>query len=120
MPWDQRENACNAELGEDPRDDDLHEVRIRAKHARYAAELAAATAGRPLEELADAVARVQDIIGAHEDAVVTEQRVRELATDESRLAAGRIVEHERRLRREAREKLPDAMRRVERRAERVL
>jgi len=107
------------ELDPDPGDEDLHDLRIRAKHARYAAELAATTAGRQFAELADAIGAVQDVIGAHQDAVVAEQRVRELATDESRLAAGRIVEHERQLRREARAALPDAMRRVERRADRV-
>ena len=107
-------------LDPDPSDEDLHDVRIRAKHARYAAELAAATAGRPFEELADAVATVQNVIGAHQDAVVAERRVRELASDGSRLAAGRIIEHERQLRREARAALPDARRRVERRADRTV
>jgi CHAD domain-containing protein len=107
------------ELEADASDDELHEVRIRAKHARYAAELAATTAGGRFEELADALSRVQDVIGSHQDAVVAEQRVRELATDQSRLAAGRIVEHERQLRREARDALPDAMRRAERRADRA-
>jgi CHAD domain-containing protein len=107
------------ELEPDASDDDFHEVRIRAKHARYAAELAATTAGARFEDLADALARVQDVIGEHQDAVVAEQRVRELATDESRLAAGRIIEHERRLRHDARAALPDAMRRVERRADRA-
>lgn len=115
----ERLRTAYGELDPDPSDDDLHELRIRAKHARYAAELAAMAAGRGFEELADAVARVQDVIGAHHDAVVAEQRVRELATDESRLAAGRIIEHERQLRREAREALPDAMRRVDRRADRA-
>jgi CHAD domain-containing protein len=100
-------------LGDDPPDGELHELRIRAKHARYAAELAATAAGRPFAELAGALSGVQDLIGAHQDAVVAEQRVRELATDGSRLAAGRIVEHERVIRREARTGLPDAMRRVE-------
>jgi CHAD domain-containing protein len=104
------------DLGPDAGDDDVHEVRIRAKHARYAAELAATTGGTRFEDLAAALAGVQDVIGNHQDAVVAEQRVRELATEESRLAAGRIVEHERQLRRDARAALPDAMRRVERRA----
>ncbi len=80
------------ELGEPPGDDELHAVRIRAKHARYAAELAALGEGDPLATLADALRAVQDLIGAHQDAVVAELRVRALATDESRLAAGRIVE----------------------------
>jgi CHAD domain-containing protein len=107
------------ELDPDPTDDELHELRIRAKHARYAAELASTATGRSFEDLARAAASVQDVIGAHQDAVVAEQRVRELATDESRLAAGRIIEHERQLRRLARAALPDAMRRVDRRAERA-
>jgi CHAD domain-containing protein len=106
-------------LDPDPSDGELHDLRIRAKHARYAAELAATTGGRQFAELANAIGAVQDVIGAHQDAVVAEKRVRELATDESRLAAGRIVEHERQLRRQARAVLPDAMRRVERRADRV-
>ncbi len=116
----ERLRTAYRELDPDPSDDDLHELRIRAKHARYAAELAATTSGRSFQDLADALARVQEVIGAHQDAAVAEQRVRELATDESRLAAGRIVEHERQARREARAALPDAMRRVERRAGRVL
>ena len=111
--------AAYDELGPDAGDDDLHAVRIRAKHARYAAELAATAAGPRFEVLADALAGVQDVIGDHQDAVVAERRVRELATEESRLAAGRIVEHERQLRRDARAALPDAMRRVERRADRA-
>lgn len=104
-------------LGEDPSDDDLHAVRIHAKHARYSAELAATTEGEPFERLAEALSKVQDVIGEHQDAVVAEQQVRALATDESRLAAGRIVELERLRRREARAELPDAMKTVERRAQ---
>ncbi|HUK44983.1 MAG TPA: CHAD domain-containing protein [Gaiellaceae bacterium] len=115
----ERLQAAYDDLGPSPSDEDLHELRIRAKQARYAAELAATAAGRPLEELAAALSDVQDLVGAHQDAVVAEERVRELATEESRLAAGRIVEHERGIRREARAKLPNAMRRVERRAARA-
>jgi CHAD domain-containing protein len=114
-----RLRAAYEDLGPDAGDDELHEVRIRAKHARYAAELAATTAGARFEVLAEALAGVQDVIGSHQDAVVAERRVRELATEGSRLAAGRIVEHERQLRRDARAALPGAMSRVERRADRA-
>jgi CHAD domain-containing protein len=108
------------DLGVDPADDDLHTVRIRAKHARYAAELAAlAEGGEPMATLADALRAVQDLIGTHQDAVVAEQRVRALATDESRLAAGRIVERERERKRKARSELPEAWSRVERSAEKA-
>lgn len=105
-----------AELGADAPDDDVHALRIRAKHARYAAELAAVARGTRFEALADELAAVQDVIGAHQDAAVAEQRVRAYATDEAQLAAGRIVEIERRRRRKARKALPAAMRRVQRRA----
>src|SRR5262249_46320100 len=87
LAWKELERLPTAydELDPGSSDDEVHEVRIRAKHARYAAELAATTAGRHFEELADALAAVQDVIGVHQDAVVAERRVRELATDESRL-----------------------------------
>jgi CHAD domain-containing protein len=104
------------DLGKHPSDEDLHALRIRAKHARYSAELAASTGGEPLRELASALSEVQDVIGAHQDAVVAEQRVRSLAREEARLAAGRIVEHERRRRKKARAALPAVMKAVERRA----
>ena len=94
-------------------------MRIRAKHARYAAELAALSEGDALATLADALRVVQDLIGAHQDAVVAELRVRALATDESRLAAGRIVEHERQAKQAARADLPAAARRVERTAQKA-
>jgi CHAD domain-containing protein len=108
------------ELGDHPPDEELHAVRIRAKHARYAAELAAlGEGGEPLATLADSLRAVQDLIGTHQDAVVAEQKVRSLATDESRLAAGRIVELERRRKRQARADLPSAWKRVERSAEKA-
>ncbi len=105
------------DLGESPTDERLHTVRIHAKHARYSAELAATAEGEPFERLAHALSKVQDVIGEHQDAVVAEQRVRALASDESRLAAGRIVELERARRRKARADLPEAMTTVERRAD---
>jgi CHAD domain-containing protein len=113
----ERFDAAYEELGERPGDDELHALRIRAKHARYAAELAALGEGDPLATLADALRDVQDLIGAHQDAVVAEQRVRALATDESRLAAGRIVELGRSVKAAARADLPAAVARVERAAE---
>jgi CHAD domain-containing protein len=111
-----RLRAAYEELGPDPSDDQLHAVRIKAKHARYAAELAAHAEGRPLAALAEAIRDLQDLIGAHQDAVVAEQRVRALAREGSRVAAGRIVEIERRRREEARAKLPDVWKRVDRSA----
>ena len=110
----ERLRADYKDLGDDPEDDELHAVRIRAKHARYAAELAAlGEGGEAMAALANALSTIQDLIGTHQDAVVAELRVRSLATEESRLAAGRIVERERARKRKARAELPAAWKRVE-------
>jgi CHAD domain-containing protein len=58
------------ELPSVPSDAALHEVRIRAKRCRYACELASPAVGRRARDLADAVTNVQDVLGAHHDAVV--------------------------------------------------
>jgi CHAD domain-containing protein len=92
----------------------LHSVRIRAKRARYAAELATLTEGKRLTKVVDAAKDLQDLIGEHQDAVVAEERVRGLARARSALAAGRIVEVERDRRRAARAELPSVWRRLDR------
>jgi CHAD domain-containing protein len=83
-------------------DDELHALRIRAKRARYTAELAALTGGKRLARYVEAVTAVQDVIGEHQDAVVAEERLRAIATPASSLAAGRLIELERRRRSDAR------------------
>jgi CHAD domain-containing protein len=112
----ERLSAAYKALDADSSDEELHAVRIRAKHVRYAAELAARSGQQEYSGLASAARALQELIGTHQDAVVTEQRVRALAREESRLAAGRIVEAERRRRVEARAKLRDAWRDVKRAA----
>jgi CHAD domain-containing protein len=112
----ERLNAAYASLNADSGDDDLHAVRIRAKHVRYAAELAARSEGESFTELASAARALQDLIGDHQDAVVAEERVRAVAGEESRLAAGRIVELERGRRVEARTGLGNAWRDLKRAA----
>jgi CHAD domain-containing protein len=100
-------------LGRHPADAELHAVRIKAKRARYAAQLAALAEGQPLKNLAKAVEGIQELIGAHQDAVVAEERVRALAGRGSLLAAGRIIQLERDRRAEARASLPAAWAKVE-------
>jgi CHAD domain-containing protein len=65
-------------LPKTPGDADLHRVRIKAKRARYAAELAVAAVGRPADRFVEKAKRLQDILGEHQDAVVAEERLREL------------------------------------------
>ncbi len=71
--------------------DELHAVRIKAKRARYAAELAGDTA------YVKAAKILQDVLGEHQDAVVAAERLRVLAArmPDAALAAGRLVERER-------------------------
>jgi len=111
-----RLRAAYDELGPEPPDDQLHRLRIKAKRARYAAELAERDEDGAFAAFVAAATELQDLIGSHQDAVVAEKRVRALATRESQLAAGRIVEHERRRRAEARANVPAVWKRVERAA----
>jgi CHAD domain-containing protein len=81
-------------------------LRKTVKKARYAAELAAADGGRRVEKTIDALKELQDVIGAHQDAVVAEERLRALAKARTALAAGRLIERERERRRIARAEYP--------------
>lgn len=61
------------------RDAALHEVRKRARHARYAAEVAALVHGRPARRSARSFQRVQDTLGEQHDTVVRRQTLERLA-----------------------------------------
>lgn len=74
-PWRRLRNAVRA-LPPDPLDPALHEVRILAKHTRYASEAAAPVVGRKARALAKAVAGLQGVLGDHQDAVVAEEWLR--------------------------------------------
>jgi CHAD domain-containing protein len=76
--WEQLRQAAE-ELTPHPADAELHAVRIRAKHCRYAAEAAAGVIGKPARSLARAVAALQDVLGAHQDAVVARSWLHEAA-----------------------------------------
>jgi CHAD domain-containing protein len=106
-------------LGADPDDDALHQVRILAKRARYATELAAPVMGDAAAELAMALARLQDHLGELHDAVVAERWLRSalpvLAPDE-RFAAGELVAVERAAAAELRASWPAAWTACDRKA----
>jgi CHAD domain-containing protein len=98
-----------------PTDEELHQVRIETKRARYAAELAAPELGKRGARLVDRAKTVQDVIGDHQDACVAEDRLRELALrggGKTGLAAGRLVERQRRRKADARRAFPDAWRKL--------
>jgi CHAD domain-containing protein len=93
--------------GEDPPDEVLHALRIRAKRVRYTGELVepalrSGPGGKRVKRLITATAALQEVLGDHQDACVAEQRVRELLDGMGEVVdahvvfvAGRLVERER-------------------------
>jgi CHAD domain-containing protein len=88
-------------------DEALHEARIKAKRVRYAAEAAGE------DDVVSSAKKFQDVVGEHQDAVVAEQRLRELAEPESALVVGRLIERQEARRREAREATPKAWKKLD-------
>jgi CHAD domain-containing protein len=105
-------------LGPKASPDQVHRVRILAKRARYAAELAEPVAGKRARRFVEAAKQFQDVVGSHQDAVVAADRIRAVVdrtkSMESAFAAGRLVERTTARRRKARRKLPRAWKRLER------
>ncbi|MEV6924400.1 CYTH and CHAD domain-containing protein [Dactylosporangium sp. NPDC051485] len=60
-------------------DERLHEARKAYKRARYAVELVAPIAGKRATRLADRLTGLQDVLGAHQDALVTGELLRQYA-----------------------------------------
>ncbi len=91
--WDTLADAVEA-LPNDPADDELHHVRILAKRCRYAVEAIGPAIGEDAAAFAKALAKLQGVLGDHQDAVfaaaylaalpaVDESAVDESAVDES-------------------------------------
>jgi CHAD domain-containing protein len=100
-------------LPDDPADEALHALRIRAKRARYAAELAAIGHGsKALSRYLASLKTLQDVIGEHQDAVVAEAKLRSVARAKTAIAAGRLIERERDRRVARRSDYPDVLRRA--------
>jgi CHAD domain-containing protein len=102
-------------------DEELHAGRIRAKRARYSAELASHELGEPGERFVDDAKRLQDVLGEHQDAFVAEESLTAWARGEpdGEKIAAPLVERERARREKARSKWPKAWKRVEKSARRA-
>jgi len=76
---------------DEPADDELHVLRKRGKRVRYAYELAGD--GAVVTRAKD----FQDVLGEHQDSVVAERTLRELAASapDFAIVAGRMIERER-------------------------
>jgi len=68
-PWKHLRAAVD-DLPEPAPDAALHQVRIRAKRARYAAEVVEPAFGKSARQFAKSVTDVQDVLGEHQDSVV--------------------------------------------------
>jgi CHAD domain-containing protein len=110
-------------LGPEASADKVHRARILAKRARYAAELAEPVAGKRARRFVKAAKQFQDVVGAHQDAVVAADRIHGVVertkSMECAFAAGRLVERTTARRRKARRELPRAWKRLERRGRKV-
>ena len=111
-PWKKLRDAVEA-LDEDPPDEELHAVRIRAKRARYAAEAVAPAVGKEAKRFAQAVEGLQEVLGDHQDAVVAGQWLRTHAADgggrvERAFVAGELAALEDVDAQGSRERWPDA------------
>ena len=77
-PWTQLEKRAEA-LGDNPSDDALHDIRVRTKRVRYAAEAVAPVVGHGARAFAAAAADLQGVLGDLNDAVVAEGWLRDWA-----------------------------------------
>ena len=117
--WKQTRKALGA-LGKGAADEELHAARIRVKRARYAAELAAHELGRAGKDFVSAAKDLQDVLGAHQDAVVAEERLRAWAdAGHDGAATTRLLELQRQRKADARERWRDARKDLKRAAKRI-
>src|SRR6266566_2916802 len=90
-PWRRLRSAVR-QLPENPTDPELHRIRILAKRARYAAEAVQAVAGSVATNFARAAAKLQTVLGEHQDSVTAQAWLRSArATGRRAFAAGELI-----------------------------
>jgi CHAD domain-containing protein len=113
--WKKLRRAVN-KLGDNPPDEALHAVRVRAKKCRYAAEAAEPAFGKPARRFAGAMADIQDVLGEHHDAVVAVAWITKTAHECSpaeAYAIGMLAQVEREAASAARAEFPGVWRRAD-------
>ena len=104
------------ELGTPPKEAALHEVRIKTKRARYAAELALWSVGKPASRFIKRARAVQDLLGTYQDALQAEVRLRAFLKDATTIRAGfvigRLVERQRARRETVRKEMTSLIKRL--------
>jgi CHAD domain-containing protein len=113
-PWRRLRSAVRR-LGVTPTDPELHRIRILAKRARYAAEAVAPVAGAEAAAFAKAAAKLQTILGEHQDSVTAQDWLRSpRVTGRRAFVAGELIALERIAAAEARTAWPGVWTSLER------
>jgi CHAD domain-containing protein len=111
------------QAGHTPNSATIHEVRIKTKRARYAAELAGSTVGKPATRFINKARAVQDVLGMHQDALQAETYIRTFlkhsTSTRAAFVAGRMVERQRLRREKARKKMQRLLRGLLKRGEKA-
>jgi CHAD domain-containing protein len=80
------------QLPDPPTDPELHRIRILAKRARYAAEAVAPVVGPGATAFAKAAAKLQTILGEHQDSVTAQAWLRSArVTGRRAFVAGELI-----------------------------
>jgi len=103
-------------LGSSPSHAKLHEVRIKTKRARYAAELAVWSVGKPASRFMKQAMPVQDLLGVYQDALQAETYIRTFLKQSTSVragfVAGRLVERQRQRRETVRKTMRPPLKRL--------
>ena len=121
----QFKNLCKTmrRLPEHPSNEELHQVRIKAKRARYAAELAEPCIGKCAARFAKSAKSLQDLLGIHQDAVLAEQYGRDLVDqvpgERAAFVAGLLVARAQQRREDVRNRFRAVWKRVKKRGKKA-
>jgi CHAD domain-containing protein len=113
-PWRRLRSAVR-QLPDPPTDPELHRIRILAKRARYAAEAVAPVAGAVATAFARAAAKLQTVLGEHQDSVTAQAWLRGARISGRRaFVAGELIAMEHIAAEEARAKWPKVWKALDR------
>jgi CHAD domain-containing protein len=115
-PWRRLRSAVK-QLPETPIDPELHRIRILAKRARYAAEAVAPVAGSAADAFAKAAAKLQTILGEHQDSVTAQAWLRSARISGRRaFVAGELIAMEHIAAEDARSRWPKVWKAMDRKS----
>lgn len=115
-PWRRLRSAVR-QLPEQPTDPEVHRIRILAKRARYAAEAVAPVVGPGAIAFAKAAAKLQTVLGEHQDAVTAQAWLRGArVTGRRAFVAGELIALEHLAAHDARAKWPKVWKALDRKS----